>query len=206
MSSLTIRDQEQDHLLTPKNAALIIIDFQPTQVNSINSMNKHQLITNITAVAIAAKTYNLPVVLSTVNVKTGANKDTIPQIKEILGDIPTYDRTTINSWEDEEFYAAVKATGRKNLIMTALWTEACLIFPCLDALKEGYEVHVVADAVGGTSLMAHENALRRMEHAGAKMTGTTQLACELQRDWNRKDTIPGCMQMLRETGVFLKLE
>ena len=206
MSSFPIRDQENDHLLTPKNAALIIIDFQPTQVNSINSMDRKQLIANIAATAQIAKTYNLPVILSTVNVKTGVNKNTIPQIKEILGDIPSYDRTSINAWEDKEFQDAVKATGRKKLLMAALWTEACLTFPVLDALKEGYEVYPVVDAVGGTSALAHETALRRIEQAGAKLTTNVQVACELQRDWNRKDTAPGMVHVFRETGVFLKLE
>jgi len=206
MSSLIIRDPEKDHLLTPQNAALIIVDYQPTQINSINSMDKKLLITNIVATAQAAKTYNLPVVLSTVNVKSGVNQDTIPQIKEILGDIPSYDRSTINAWEDDEFYKAVKATGRRKLIMTALWTEACLSFPALDAIKEGYEVYAVADAMGGTSVVAHESGLRRIEQAGAKLTSVAQLLCELQRDWNRKETAPGMVSIFFETGVFLKLE
>ena len=206
MSSLPMRDPEKDHLLTPKNAALIVIDYQPTQVNSINSMDRKQLIANITATVMAAKTFNLPVVLSTVNVKSGANKETIPQIRELLGDHPSYDRTSINAWEDADFYAAVKATGRTKLLMTALWTEACLAFPALDALKEGYEVYPVVDSVGGTSLVAHEAALRRMEQSGAKLTSNTQLICELQRDWNRKETIPGTIEIFKEMGVFLRLE
>ena len=180
MSSHIIRDQKNDHLITPENAALIVIDYQPTQINSINSMDRKQLIANITATVHAAKTYNLPVILSTENVKNGANKDTIPQIKELLGDIPSYDRSSINALEDEEFQAAVKATGRKKLLMTALWTEACLSFPALDAMKEGYEVYPVVDAVGGTFLLAHETALRRMEQAGAQLTTNAQIVCELQ--------------------------
>ena len=206
MSSYPIRDQEKDHLLTPKNSALIIIDYQPTQINSINSMDRKQLIANIVATAQIAKTYNLPVILSTVNVKTGANKDTIPQIKNILGNVNSYDRTSINAWEDKEFYEAVKATGRKKLIMTALWTEACLTFPALDALHEGFEVYPVVDAVGGTSVLAHEAALRRIQQAGAHLTTNTQLACELQRDWNRQDTAGGMVSIFKETGVFLVLE
>lgn len=90
--------------------------------------------------------------------------------------------------------------------MTALWTEACLAFPALDALKEGYEVYPVVDAVGGTSVLAHEIALRRMELAGAMLTSNTQVSCELQRDWNRKDTAPLLVNILKQTGVFLILE
>jgi nicotinamidase-related amidase len=206
MSSFPIRDQLSDHLLTPKNAALVVIDYQPTQINSINSMDRKQLIANIVATAQIAKAYNLPIVLSTVNVKTGVNKDTIPQIREVLGSIPSYDRTSINAWEDKEFYEAVKATGRKKLLMAALWTEACLSFPALDAMKEGYEVYPVADAVGGTSVIAHETALRRIEKAGAMLTSNAQVLCELQRDWDRKETASELVHIFRETGVFLKLE
>ena len=206
MGSFPIRDQNKDHLLTPNNAALIIIDYQPTQVNSINSMNRYQLVENIVVTAKAAKTYGLPVILSTVNVKNGINKDTIPQLKEILGNIPSYDRTAINAWEDKEFYEAVKATGRKKLLITALWTEACLTFPTLDALKEGYEVYPVVDAVGGTSLLAHKTALKRIEQAGAQLTSNVQVLCELQRDWNRKETAGKLTQIFIGSGVFLELQ
>jgi len=95
---------------------------------------------------------------------------------------------------------AVEATGRKKLIMTALWTEACLTFPALDALRDGYEVYVVADAVGGTSVTAHEMGLRRIEQAGGKMISAPQLFCELQRDWKRSETVPAFMNLFIETG------
>ncbi|MGX5732354.1 hydrolase [Pseudoxanthomonas beigongshangi] len=200
MTSETIRDPKDDHLLTPQNAAFIIIDYQPVQVNSIASMDRQLLVNNIVGASKAAVAYGLPIVHSTVNVKTGLNKPPIPQLRKVLDKFPTYDRTTINSWEDVEFRQAVEATGRKKLIMTALWTEACLTFPALDALKEGYEVYVVADAVGGTSLVAHEAALRRIEQAGGKLISVPQLFCELQRDWNRQQTVPAFMNLFIETG------
>ena len=115
----------------------------------------------------------------------------------MLGDGPVYDRTTINAWEDREFRKAVEDAGRRKLVMTALWTEACLTFPTLDALREGYEVYLVVDAVGGTSLTAHDAALRRMEQAGAKLISRAQLYCELQRDWNRAETVPGFMEVFK---------
>jgi nicotinamidase-related amidase len=127
-------------------------------------------------------------------------------LRKVLGTFPTYDRTTINSWEDVEFRKAVEATGRKKLIMTALWTEACLTFPALDALAAGYEVYVVADAVGGTSRTAHEMALRRIEQAGGKMIGLTQMLCELQRDWQRKDTVESFMNIFIETGGTMGIQ
>ena len=200
MASEPIRDPVKDDLLTPKNAALIIIDYQPVQVNSIASMDRQLLVNNIVGVAKIGLAYGLPIVHSTVNVKTGLNKPPIVQLRRVLKDLPTIDRTSINSWEDVEFVQAVKATGRKKLIMTALWTEACLTFPALDALREGYEVYPVVDAVGGTSVEAHQAALRRIEQAGGKPISWTQLLCELQRDWQRKDTVPQFMNLFIETG------
>lgn len=200
MASEPIRDPLKDELLTPQNAAFVIIDYQPVQVNSIASMDRQLLVNNIVGTAKAAVTYGLPIVHSTVNVKTGLNKPPIPQLRKVLDTFPTYDRTSINAWEDVEFRKAVEATGRKKLIMTALWTEACLTFPAIDALREGYEVYVVADAVGGTSVAAHEMALRRIEQAGGKMISVAQLFCELQRDWQRKETVPAFINLFIDTG------
>lgn len=106
------------------------------------------------------------------------------------------DRTSINAWEDVEFQRAVKATGRMKVLMTALWTEACLAFPTLDALREGFEIYPVVDAVGGTSLAAHRAALDRVEQAGAQPVSWVQLICELQRDWERVDTASEFAQIL----------
>ena len=131
MTSQPMQDPAKDHLLTPQNSALIIIDYQPVQVASVASMDRRELVLNIVAVARLAKLFNLPLVLSTVNVKSGINKPTIHQLQEVLPDQENFDRTTINAWEDVEFLKAVKATGRKKLIMAALWTEACLTFPAL---------------------------------------------------------------------------
>ena len=206
MSSISpIRNPKTDALITPENAALVIIDYQPTQVHSVNSTDTASLVKGILNAASIAKLYRLPIVLSTVNVTSGRSQDTISALRERVGDIPSYDRTTINAWEDEGFYEAVKETGRKKLIMCALWTEACLTFPSLDALREGYEVYPLVDAVGGTSKLAHKTALRRLEQAGAKLITTPQLACELQRDWNRSETVAGFTQALFDTGAFVKL-
>ncbi|ABF90503.1 hydrolase, isochorismatase family [Myxococcus xanthus DK 1622] len=200
MASEPIRDPVKDQLLTPKNSAFVVIDYQPVQVNSIASMDRQLLVNNIVGAAKAAVVYGLPIVHSTVNVKTGLNKPPIPQLRKVLEKFPTYDRTTINSWEDVEFRSAIEATGRKKLILTALWTEACLTFPALDALKAGYEIYVVADAVGGTSVAAHEAGLRRIEQAGGKIISVPQLFCELQRDWSRKETVPAFMDLFIQTG------
>jgi nicotinamidase-related amidase len=192
----TRRDPVADHLLTPQNAAVVIIDFQPVQVSSIASRSKRELVANITALARIARLYELPVVLSTVNVETGRNQPTIHQITDVLKDAKPIDRTSINAWEDEDFHRAVVATGRKKLIMAALWTEVCLVHPALDAIAEGFEVYPVVDCVGGTSLEAHQAGLTRLIQAGGIPVGWVQLICELQRDWNRDDTVPGFSDIL----------
>src|SRR4030088_716683 len=114
MASELIRDPAKDHLLTPKNSALIIIASQPVQVNSIASMDRQKLIDNIVGVAKVGRAFGLPIVHSTVNVKTGLNKPPIPHLRKVLGDLPTFDRTSINAWEDLEFTEAVMATDAKN--------------------------------------------------------------------------------------------
>ncbi len=124
-----------------------------------------------------------------------------PGVASMLAGIEPLDRTTINAWEDREFVAAVRATGRKKMIMTALWTEACLTFPSLDAMREGYEVYPVVDAVGGTSVEAHRAALERVIGAGAKPVTWVQVICELQRDWNRTETVKPFVEILFDPRV-----
>src|SRR5512136_924021 len=209
MKSTPPRDPKKDILLSPGNAALILIDYQPPQVSTVETMDRLALINNVVALAKTAKLYDLPIILSTVNVSNGVNEDTIPQLASVLKDVKPIDRTSINSWEDQDFVDAVKATGRKKLIMGALWTEACLLFPSLDALNEGYEVYPVIDAVGGTSLEAHRAALERIVQAGGRPTTWNSVHCELQRDWNRTKTVPGFVQGFIENGMagwFFKLE
>jgi len=195
MTSEEARDPRTDALLTPENSALIVIDYQPSQIQTVASIDHDLLTRNIVSVARLAKAYDLPIVLSTVNVANGQGP-TIPELKEVLADEVEIDRTQINSWEDVEFRRAVEATGRKRLIMTALWTEVCLAFPALDALRDGFEVYPVVDAVGGTSLEAHRAGLERISQAGAQPISWVSLACELQRDWARTETVPDVVDIV----------
>jgi nicotinamidase-related amidase len=194
MSSEPMRDPRTDPLLTPANSALVIIDYQPNQISTVKSMDSELLTRNIVSVARLGKAYGLPIVLSTVN--AGEQGHTLPVMKDILSDNPEIDRTQINSWEDVGFRKAVEATGRKKLIMCALWTEVCLAFPTLDALRVGYEVYPVVDAVGGTSLEAHRAGLERIVMAGARPISWVSLACELQRDWARTKTVPAVVDIV----------
>ena len=149
MTSEPVRDPLADHLLTPQDCAPVIIDYQPVQVRSVRSMDQGLLVDRVVHLARFGMLYRLPVVLSTVNVSTGRNQPTIGPLQDVLPGITALDRTTINAWEDAEFKQAVRAAGRRKLIMAALWTEACLTFPSLDAMREGYEIYPVTDAVGG---------------------------------------------------------
>jgi nicotinamidase-related amidase len=180
-----VRDAVKDNLLTPQNAVLAMIDYQPEQYAGVSSIDHAQLLANVTLLGRVATAFELPVVLSTVYVRHGM-KGTNPELREALPGVPEIDRTTMNSWEDAEFRQAVERTGRRKLILAGLWTEVCVAFPALDALKAGYEVFVVADAIGGVSAVAHDSAMQRMIQAGAAPITVLALACELQRDWGRE--------------------
>ena len=185
MSDVTpIRDPSTDSLLTPQNAVLALIDYQPDQYAGVGSVGHEELLAHVTMLGRLATLFELPVVLSTVYVKHGMAGTNV-ELRDALPGVPELDRTSMNSWEDPEFVAAVEGTGRKKLIIAGLWTEVCVVFPTLDALRAGYQVYVVVDAIGGTSRVAHESAMQRMIQAGAIPFSVLALACELQRDWRR---------------------
>jgi nicotinamidase-related amidase len=139
VTSAPIRDPLADHLLTPENAAFLFIDYQPSQLATIRSMDPALLLKNAVSTVRTIKTFGVPVVHSTVNVASGRGP-TLPELAGLLSDDKPLDRTTVNSWEDVEFVQAVHATGRRKLVICALWTEVCMAFTALDALREGYEV------------------------------------------------------------------
>jgi nicotinamidase-related amidase len=196
MTSQAVRDPLVDHLITPQNAAFVLIDYQPEQFATVNSMDRELLLKNALSTVRAVKTFDVPVVHSTVNVASGQVGSTVPELAELLTDDPPLDRTTVNSWEDIEFVQAVHATGRRKLVLCALWTEVCMAFAALDALREGYEVYPVVDAIGGTSLEAHRAGLERVMQAGAQPISWVSLACELQRDWARLKTVPAIVEIV----------
>jgi nicotinamidase-related amidase len=196
MTSAPIRDPLADHLLTPENAAFLIIDYQPSQLGAVRSMDHDLLLKNAVSTVRTIKTFGVPVVHSTVNVASGRGKPTLPELADLLTDDKPLDRTTTNSWEDIEFVQAVHATGRRKLILCALWTEICMAFTALDALREGYEVYPVVDAIGGTSPEAHRAGLDRVIQAGGQPVSWVSLAVELQRDWARQDTVPAIVDIV----------
>lgn len=183
-----IRDPHADRLLTPQNCAVVLIDYQPEQVATVQSSPVEEVMLNAKAVCKLARAYNVPVILSTVGVDLGVNQGTVAELREELPGVEEIDRTGVNSWEDADFRAAVGSTGRKKIVMCGLWTEVCLAFPTLDMLAEGYEVYPVTDAVGGISKVAHKSALHRMLQAGARPVTAISFGSELMRNWARPDS------------------
>ena len=181
MTTQIARDPKTDHLLTPENSALILIDFQPGLIDGTRSVGREILVNNVVALAKTGSLFRLPIVLSTVAVTAGYQEDTIAELKSALPDVPTVDRFKVNAWEEPAFREAVIATGRRKLIMAGLWTEVCLVFPALDLLNEGYQVYAVSDASGGTSVDAHERGMQRIIQAGAVPVTWEAVMAELAR-------------------------
>ena len=196
MTSAPVRDPLADHLLTPDNAAFLLIDYQPSQIAGVHSMDRALLLKNAVSTVRTIKAFGIPVAHSTINVAAGRGQPTLPELADLLKDDKPVDRTTTNSWEDIEFLQAVRATGRRKLIICALWTEICLAFTALDALREGYEVYPVVDAIGGTSPEAHRAGLDRVMQAGGQPVSWVSLAVELRRDWARQETVAAVIEIV----------
>jgi nicotinamidase-related amidase len=170
---------------TYEDSALVLIDYQKEMFEGVRSETRVELIDlNVRLLIKAAKAFNVPVVLSTVGVEAGVNGPTRASILAELPDTQVIDRSSMNAWEDQAFHEAVKKTGRERIIFGALYTEICLAFPVVDALKEGYDAMFVVDAVGGLSQLAHRTAIERLAHAGAVPNTALALVTELFRDWS----------------------
>lgn len=183
-----IRDPKSDHLLTPENCVVVLIDYQPEQYRTVTSSTREEIDLNVVAVCKLAQAYDIPVIVSTVGVDMGVNTGTAEAILAELPGQKEIDRSGVNAWEDEEFRNAVKATGRKKIVIAGLWTEVCLTFPTLDMLAEGYAVYPVADAVGGISPVSHDRAFDRMIQAGAHPVTAISFGSELMRNWARESS------------------
>ncbi|MFY0539556.1 hydrolase [Nannocystis pusilla] len=187
-----------DALLTPDNCVLVLIDHQPFQFANLHSHDPTMVINNVVALAKTAKSFGVPTILTTVLEERGGYL--IKGLQDVFPEQKPIDRTFINTWEDRRVVDAVKATGRKKIVMAALWTEICLAMPTIHALGEGYEVYIVTDASGGVSLEAHEMAVRRMIQAGAVPITWMVFGSELQRDWAREASVPALAENMMAHG------
>lgn len=183
-------------LLRPDDSVLVLIDHQPYQLANLNSHEPQMAVNNATGLAKAAKAFGVPTILTSVLAERGGL--IFSQITEVFPDQEVIDRTLINTWQDPKVVDAVKATGRKQLIMAGLWTEVCVAMPAIQALGEGWDVTVITDASGGTSVEAHEVAIQRMIAAGANVMTWLALAAEWQRDWARMETAGPLTEVLKQ--------
>lgn len=187
-----------DSLLRPEDSVLLLIDHQPFQLLSLNSHDPQVVINNSAALAKLAKAFDVPTILTTVIVNQGGRL--FPQITDVFPDQEVIDRTFINTWQDSKVVEAVKATGRKQLIIAGLYTEVCVAMPTIQALGEGWDVTVVTDACGGVSLEAHQVAIQRMIGAGANVMTWMAVGGEWQRDHARVESDVKFAQVLVDHG------
>lgn len=174
-------------LLRPEDSVVVLIDHQPYQLANLNSHDPQAVVNNATALAKAAKAYQVPTILTSVVAERGGL--IFPHITDVFPGQEVIDRTLINTWEDKVVVDAVKATGRKQLIIAGLWTEICVAMPVIQALGEGWDVTVVTDACGAVSVEAHQVAIQRMIAAGANVMTWVAVAAEWQRDWARTEHV-----------------
>src|SRR5438105_2598779 len=183
-------------LLTPDNCVVTQIDLQPQMLFSVGNFDRQSIINNNVALAKAARVFGVPVVLSSVETK-GFSGNTWPQLLAALGNPTPIERTTMNSWDDENFVAAVRKSGRKKIVLAGLWTETCVALPTIQAIHDGYEVYVVEDCCGDVSQLAHDNAMKRVIQAGAKPVTALSVMLEWQRDWAERDTYDAVMDIVK---------
>jgi len=189
-------------LLTPQNSTVIFIDHQPQMAFGVTSIDRQLLKNNVVALAKTAKAFGVPAVLTAVETQSFSGY-VWPELLAVFPNQAPIERSSMNSWEDAKFVEAVKKTGRKKLVIAALWTEVCLLFPALDAIAAGYDVYAVVDASGGTSQVAHDAAVQRMVQAGVIPVTWQQVMLEYQRDWSRKETYDSVMNIVKEhSGAY----
>ncbi len=185
-----------DSLLRPEDSVLVLIDHQPYQLANLNSHDPHMVVNNSAGLAKAARAFGVPTILTSVIAERGGL--IFPQITDVFPDQEVIDRTLINTWQDPKVVDAVKATGRKQLIIAGLWTEVCVAMPVIQALGEGWDVTVVTDACGGVSTESHEVAIQRMIGAGANVMTWLAVAAEWQRDWARTEHAAELTEVLKQ--------
>ncbi len=188
-------------MLTPENSAIALIDYQPAMYQGVQSHDRIVTMNNVQILAKTARLFHIPTVISTVAAASFSGPF-MPEVTGLFPEIPVIDRTSMNSWLDANFRKAVHATGRKKFVIAGLWTEACVMFPTLDMLKEGFEIYVAADACADISPEAHQRSVERLVQAGAVTITSLQYLFELQQDWARSATYEGAMDIMRAHSPY----
>ncbi len=195
---MKLQPRSEKGLLTPDNCAVALIDYQPQMFFNVTNIDRKTLMNNVVGFGKAAKIFDIPVILSTV--ATPFSGKFLPQLQAIYPDYKPIERSTMNAWDDVNFVAAVKKTGRRKIVLSGLWTEVCVAFPTIQAINDGYEVYVVEDLCGDLNEHIHQAAIRRVEQAGAKPLTWIQLMLEWQRDWANKETYSAVMDVVKAHG------
>ena len=190
------RKLSEKGLLTPDNCVVALIDLQPQMLFGTSNFDRQSIINFNVALGKAAKVFGVPVVLTTVETKSFSG-NMWPQIQAVFPGETPIERSSMNSWDDPNFVAAIQKTGRKKIVLSGLWTETCVALPTVQAIHDGYEVYVVEDCCGDVSQLAHDNAMKRVIQAGAKPVTSLSVMLELQRDWALKDTYDAVMDIVK---------
>ena len=190
------KKRSEKGLLTPDNCVVAIIDLQPQMLFGVANFDRQSIINNNVALAKAARVFEVPVVLSTVETKSFSG-NLWPQIQAVFPGQTPIERSSMNSWDDKNFVAAIEKTGRKKIVLAGLWTETCVALPTVQAIHDKYEVYVVEDCCGDVSQLSHDNAMKRMIQAGAKPVTVLSVMLEWQRDWAERDTYDAVMDIVK---------
>jgi nicotinamidase-related amidase len=183
-------------LLTPDNCVVAIIDLQPQMLFGVANFDRQTIINNNLALSKAAKVFDVPVVLSTVETKSFSG-NMWPQIQAVFPNQVPIERSSMNSWDDKNFVAAIEKSGKRKIVLAGLWTETCVALPTIQAIHDNYEVYVVEDCCGDVSQLAHDNAMKRVIQAGAKPVTALSVMLEWQRDWAERDTYDAVMDIVK---------
>ena len=183
-------------LLTPDNCVVAFIDYEPQMLFGVSNFDRQGIINSVVALGKAARVFDLPVVLSTVESKSFSG-NMWPQLVAVFPGQEPIERSSMNSWDDKNFVAAIQKTGRKKIVLGGLWTETCVALPTIQAIHDGYEVYVVEDCCGDVSQLAHDNAMKRVIQAGAKPVTALSVMLEWQRDWAHRDTYDAVMDIVK---------
>ncbi len=183
-------------LLTPDNCVVAMVDLQPQMLFGVANFDRQAVINNNVLLAKATKVFDVPLVISTVETKSFSG-NLWPQVQAICPDNAPVERTTMNSWDDRHFVAAIEATKRKKIVLAGLWTETCVALLTVQAIYDGYEVFVVEDCCGDVTQLAHDNAMQRVVQAGAKPVTALSVMLEWQRDWAQKETYDAVIDIVK---------
>jgi nicotinamidase-related amidase len=194
--AMSLAKRSEKGLLTPDNCVVALIDHQPQMLFGVTSIDRQTLINNVVGFSKATKVFDVPTILSTVESKSFSGY-IWPQLKAQFPDTTPIERSSMNSWDDARFVAAIKASGRKKIVLAGLWTEVCVAFPTIQAIADGYEVYVVEDLCGDLDVRTHDAAMRRVEQVGAKPVTWIQVMLEWQRDWAQTETYDAVMDIVK---------